>query len=62
MLSCPAGVLLAQELAQLLPAAANADHDVAPEDSNKYDELIAHFVFAVPDPDHGELRRTGALA
>lgn len=55
-------VLLAQKLAQLLPAAADAHHDVPPEDPDEYDQLITHFVFAVANANHRELGGTGTLA
>lgn len=62
LLLCAAWILLTQKLAQLLPAAAYANHDVPPEDSDEYDELVTHFVFAVSNSNHRKLCWTGALA
>lgn len=58
----PTRVFLAQEFAQLLPAATNADHDVPPQNPDEYNELITYFVLPISNTDHGKLCWTSALA
>lgn len=56
-----ARILLAQELAKLLPAATNSNHYVASKDANKDDQFVADLVFTIANSNHGELSGTGTL-
>lgn len=61
--SRPARVFGTEELAELLPASAHANHDVSAENPDEYDQLITYFVLSiVPNSHHRELSGTGALA